>query len=448
MLVVCLGAFITPMMLSAVNVAVPAIAAALRMDAITAGWVPMAYLLASAVFLLPFGRLGDIYGRKKTFLAGMATVTLASVLAAGAPTAAALICYRALQGTGAAMLFGSGIAILSAVYPPAQRGRVLGLSVSSVYLGLTCGPFLGGWVTQQFSWRGVFVFHLPVAALVMVLTAVKLKGEWRAASGEKFDAAGALIYGAALIALTGGLSTLDAASGPPLAGAGVLGLALFCRYEKGREHPLFNVSLFLGNQVFTYSCIAALIMYSATFSITFLMSLYLQNLRGLTPQAAGLIMLVQPLMMALFSPLAGRMSDRHEPRWLASAGMGLTALSLAALAVAGAAAPLAGVVAALLTIGLGFALFSAPNINAIMSSVAKQHLGAASGTVATMRVVGQMFSMAIVTLVFALALGPVQISPEQHGRLLTGISASFTVASLLCLAGAYFSLKRGRLRDS
>ena len=444
--IVCLGAFITPLMLSAVNVAIPTIAEGLQMDAIAASWVPLAYLLSSGVFLLPFGRLGDMYGRKKMFLSGMITVTVASILASFAASPLVLILCRALQGMGAAMLFGTGIAILSSVYPPEKRGKVLGLSVSSVYLGLTCGPFAGGWVTQQFGWRAVFLFHIPVVLLVIVLGLVSLKGEWRGPAGQTFDVFGALIYGATVVALMYGFSILPAAPGFALILLSGIGCAVFFRYEKRLQHPLFNVNLFSGNPVLTYSCVAALILYSSTFSTTFLMSLYLQNIRGFSPQLAGLVMISQPLVMTLCSPLAGRMSDRHEPRLIASSGMGLTAIGLALLAAAGPQTPAGIVVTTLMLVGLGFALFASPNTNAILSSVDSKYLGAASGTVATMRVVGQMLSMGIVTLVFALMLGPVQFSAEQHGRLLASINASFVVASAFCFIGVYFSLKRGNLR--
>lgn len=448
LIVVCLGAFINPLMLSAVNVAIPVIARELRTDAIVTSWIPMAYLLASAAFLLPFGRLGDLRGRKRMFLWGMATLTAASIFAALAPSPLMLLLCRVLQGVGAAMLFGTGIAILSSVFPREKRGRVLGLSVSSIYLGLTCGPFLGGWITHQFGWRMVFVFHVPVALLVIAMALINLKGkEWRGAAGEPFDLPGALIYGVSISALMCGFSILPAWYGFALIILSGLGLWGFIRYEKNQEHPVFNVKLFFDNRVFTYSCLASLIMYAATFSITFLMSLYLQNIRGLAPQVAGMLMMAQPLMMTLFSPLAGKMSDRREPRLLASSGMGLTALGLATLALATPQTPTMFIVSILIAVGVGFSLFSSPNANAIMSSVEAKHLGAASGSVATMRVLGQVLSMGVVTLTFAVILGPVQIAPEHHDRLLISINASFGVAALLCLAGVYFSIKRGNLRN-
>ena len=446
LIVVCLGAFITPLMLSAVNVAIPVIAPSLAMDAITASWVPLAYLLTSAVFLLPFGRMGDMYGRKKMFLSGMTTITVASLLASSSQSALLLILCRALQGLGAAMLFGTGIAILSSVYPPEQRGKVLGLSVSSVYLGLTCGPFAGGWVTQQFGWRAVFVFHVPVVALVILLALMHLKGEWRGPAGQKFDLPGTFLYAATVIALMYGFSILPQPSGFGLLLLSGIGFVAFHKYEKNLQHPLFNVNLFSGNPALTCSCLAAVLMYSSMFSVTFLMSLYLQNIRGFSPQLAGMFLISQPLVMTLVSPLAGRLSDRYEPRLIASSGMGATALGLALLAGAGAATPAPVLVLNLMLIGLGFSLFASPNTNAILSSVDKKYLGAAAGMVATTRVFGQMSSMGVVTLVFALLLGPVQFTQDLHGPLLNSIKVSLIAGSVLCCFGIYFSLKRGNIR--
>jgi len=443
-----MSAFINPLMLSAVNVAIPAIAEGLQADALTTSWIPMAYLLSSAVFLLPFSRLGDMHGRKKMFVSGMTAVTIASILASTAQSALTLIFYRCLQGMGAAMLFGTGIAILSSVYPLEKRGSVLGLSVSSVYLGLTCGPLFGGWVTQQFGWRSVFIFHVPLAVLVIMLVLINLKGEWRGRGDQTFDIAGTFIYTASIIALIYGFSILPQTSGFILIPVSLLGLVIFFRYERNLKYPLFHVDLFFSNQIFTFSCIASLILYSSTFSITFLLSLYLQNIKALPPQTAGLIMLSQPLVMTLCSPFAGKLSDEIEPRIIASAGMTLTAISLGLFSIADVDTPIYFIIAILLTTGLGFALFASPNTNAIMSSVDKKHLGAASGSVAAMRVIGQMFSMGIVTLIFALSLGPVQITPEQHGKLLGSINTAFLVTSALCFIGIFFSCHRGDLRGT
>lgn len=445
--IVSLSSFITPLMLSGVNVAIPTIAGALDADAVLMSWVPTAYLLASAVFLLPSGKLGDIYGRKKIYLGGMITVTAGSLLCATAQSVETLIVYRIIQGIGAAMLFSNGAAILVSVFPPERRGYVLGFTISAVYFGLTLGPLVGGWCTQYLSWQSVFLVHLPVVLIMIGLTFTMLKGDWVDNSGQNFDLTGSLIYGVGIIALIYGLSILPTIKSVLIIGLGILGLILFVRFERRLVHPVFEVSLFFKNRLFLFSCLAALILYTSSFGLSYLMSLHLQYIKGYGPQASGAIIMSQPVVMALFSPLAGRLSDHYEPRHLSSAGMLIMVTSFLALASITPETSITLIVACLLLTGSGFALFSSPNVNAIMSAVDRKHLGIASGTTSTIRVIGQMFSMAIVTLVFALVMGPVQITPEHFSALEKSIKTCFLISAGLCAAGIYFSLSRGNLRQ-
>ena len=189
-----------------------------------------------------------------------------------------------------------------------------------------------------------------------------------------------------------------------------------------------------------------MIHYAATFAITFLISLYLQYIKGLSPQTAGMIIVAQPIMMAIFSPLAGKWSDRIEPRKIASFGMGLTALGLFLLAWIGKDTSLIYITSTLLLLGFGFAMFSSPNMNAIMSCVEKRYLGIASGTVATMRLIGQMGSMAIVMVMFAIVIGHVEIVPENYSQFIQCVNLSFSIFVCLCIIGMFFSLFRGELR--
>jgi MFS family permease len=324
---------------------------------------------------------------------------------------------------------------------------VLGITVAAVYSGLSCGPLVGGWLTQTFSWRSVFLVPAPFGIGLILVTLWKLKGEWAGARGEPFDFTGALIYALAIIALMCGVSILPDPWGGVLVLAGAGGLAAFAGWELRVAHPVFEVRLFGRNRVFAFSCLAALIHYGATFGVTFLMSLLLQYIKGLSPQQAGLVLIAQPVMMALFSPLAGRLSDRVEPRLLASAGMGITALALLLLTRVGAGTGMGFIVAGLMTLGFGFALFSSPNMNAIMSSVEKRYYGVASGSVATMRLLGQMFSLGTVTLVFALVIGRVPITPALHPAFLASVRYALFVFFGLCLCGIYFSFSRGELRN-
>jgi EmrB/QacA subfamily drug resistance transporter len=446
LLIASLSSFLTPFMLSSVNLALPAIASHFQADAVLLSWVATSYLVAAAVSLVPVGKLADIHGRKKVFIWGMLLFTLTSLLSGLAGSVAALILFRVLQGVGIAMIFATGIAIVTSVFPLAERGRVLGITVAAVYSGLACGPFFGGWLTQALSWRSVFLIHAPLGLGLILVTLGKLKGEWTGARGERFDVAGSLIYALAIILLMGGMSVLPAVWGGLLMLAGGGGLAAFAWWELRTPHPVFEVRLFARNRVFAFSCLAALIHYGATFGVTFLMSLFLQYIKDLSPQQAGLVLIAQPLMMALFSPLAGKLSDRVEPRVLASTGMGVTALALVLLTRIGAATGLGVIVACLLLLGFGFALFSSPNMNAIMSSVEKRYYGVASGSVATMRLLGQMLSLGIVTLMFALMIGRVPITPERHPAFLISVRYALFIFVGLCLGGIYFSFSRGKLR--
>ncbi|MCC7412497.1 MAG: MFS transporter [Gammaproteobacteria bacterium] len=445
LVVVCLSSFITPLMLSSVNVAVPAIADGLRADAVATSWIATAYLLASSVFLLPFGRLADMHGRKRFFLAGMIVVSVASLLAGTAGSIEVLLAWRALQGVGAAMLFGTGVAILSAVYPRERRGGVIGISASAVYLGLTCGPLFGGWVVHTLGWRYVFVYHVPFTVVAIYLILTRLEGEWADGRGESFDLIGAAIYATAIVTLMYGISRLPAPTAYGLLLLGVLGLAAFVRFERGRTHPVFDVSLFFNNQVFACSCSAALLMYSAVFANSFLMSLYLQNLRGMSANAAGMVLMAQPVVQMVLSPAAGRLSDRFEPRVVASAGAAITVIGLVLLARLDDASTLATVIVSLMTVGLGFGLFSSPNVNAIMSAVEPRQFGLAGGSMATVRVLGQMSSMAVATVVLTLVMGRVQIAPAYHDSLARSISLCFVVAAALAGVGIALSLARGRM---
>ncbi len=448
LLVATLAAFLTPFMGSAVNIALPAIGQEFAMDAILLGWVATAYLLSAAMFLVPCGRLADIYGRKRLFTAGILIYTLSSLLLALSPSSLALIAFRILQGAGSAMIFGTGVAILTSVYPAGERGRVLGFNVAAVYLGLSVGPFLGGFLTQRWGWRSVFLINVPLGALIVLCTLWQLKGEWAGARGERFDLAGSVLYALALSALMYGFSLLPSPVGAWVVLLGVLGGTAFVRWESRAQSPVLDIGLFRGNPAFAFSNLAALINYSATAAVGFLLSLYLQYVKGLSPQDAGLILVSQPLVQALFSPLAGRLSDRLEPRLVASAGMALNALGLAFLVFLHAGTALAPLIANLALLGFGFALFSSPNTNAVMSAVERRAYGVASATLGTMRLTGQMLSLGIVMLIFAVSMGRTQITPTLYPLFLRSARAAFLIFAVLCLGGIFASLARGNIHHN
>jgi EmrB/QacA subfamily drug resistance transporter len=438
-----LASFLAPFMGSSINIALPTIGRQFRADAVTLSWVATGYLLAAAMFLVPFGRLADIIGRKRIFVAGIITYSSSTILSAVAPSIGALIAFRVIEGTGGAMIFGTGIAILTSVFPPKERGRALGINTAATYLGLSLGPVLGGFLTYHLGWRSIFLVNIPLCILIILLVARRLKGEWAEAAGETFDLRGALFYGLALIGVMLGFSRLPHALGTGLLAAGFLLLAGFIAHESRERHPVLHLDLFRTNRVFAFSNVAALINYSATFAVGFFLSLYLQYLNGLDAQTAGFVLIAQPAVMALFSPLAGRLSDRIEPRYVASAGMTLSAAGLFLLTFLHAHHHLGFVVGSLALLGFGFALFSSPNVNAAMGAVDKKFYGVASAALSTMRLVGQMFSMGIAMMIIALYVGRVQITTANEASFLQAVRTGFLVFAALCFIGIFASLARG-----
>ncbi|MFB3852409.1 MAG: MFS transporter [Vicinamibacterales bacterium] len=444
--VATLASFVTPFMGSSVNVALPAIGRELEMDALGLSWVATAYLLTAAVFLVPFGKLADIRGRKAVFRDGILLYTLASLACGLVPSSGWLIAARAVQGLGAAGMFGTNVAILTSVIPPGRRGTALGINVASVYLGLSLGPFLGGILTDHFGWRSIFLLNGPLGLGVVSLVITKLKGEWAGDRNQRFDLAGSMLYGGSLALLMYGFGKLPGAAGAALSGAGAAGLVSFVAWERRVKNPVLDVRLFTGNRLFAMSNLAALINYSATFAVGFLLSLYLQYVRGMSAQAAGTLLVFQPALQAAVSPFAGRLSDKVESRIVASGGMGLIVVGLSLLSFISAATPPWFVAGCLMFLGIGFGLFSSPNTNAVMGAVEPRFYAIASATLATMRLLGQMVSMGLAMLVFALLLGDARVSAETQGDFVDAARVAFGMFAALSVVGALASLVRGKTR--
>ncbi|MBO8179994.1 MAG: MFS transporter [Archaeoglobus sp.] len=436
------ASFLTPFMGSSTNIALPAVGREFQIDAITLGWIATSYLLAAGMFSVPFGRIADIAGRKRVFVFGLLVFSLGSILSSLAPSPESLIAFRVLQGTGGAMIFATSVAILTSVFPPQERGKAIGINTGAVYTGLSVGPIGGGLLTQNLGWRSLFLSSGIIGLFALIVAIMYLKEEWADAKGEKFDYVGSTIYAAMLLFLIYGFSEFSV----PFLLLGIILAAIFVVYENRQEHPVFAVKLLLSNLTFSLSSLAALLNYATTFAVGFLMSLYLQYIKGFDAQTAGFILVSQPVVMALFAPIAGWISDRIEPRVVASAGMAVTTLSLIFFATIDSNTALSNIIAYLMLLGFGIALFSSPNTNAIMSSVERRFYGIASATVATMRLVGQTLSMALVMLVFSLIIGRVKITPEYYGGFIECSKIAFTIFAALCFVGIFASLGRGKIR--
>lgn len=442
LLIAIFASFLVPFLVSAINLALPAMGREFGANAISLGWVVTSAMLASTIFLMPFGRLGDIAGRRRIFLYGIIFFTVASFLIIFSHSMTSLIILRVLQGIASSMIYGTSLAILTSVFPAGERGHAMGISVTSTYFGLSAGPVIGGILTESFGWRSIFVILVLMGLASVYLIVTRMKTEWAEAEGEKFDGKGSVIYGISLFGFIYGFSRLPSTTGWICLFSGILMSVIFVFFEKKIEHPVFDVRYFLKNRVLAFSGLAALINYSATSAISFFVSLYLQYLKGLDAKTAGLIMISQPVAMALLSPLAGKLSDRRNPGVIASAGMALTAVGLILLCLINGSTPNYLIVMMLILMGIGFGLFSSPNSNAIMSSVEKRYLGIASGIVGTMRMIGQMMSMGIAMMLISVYIGKQTINPDTYPGLLSSMRTGFIIFSVLSVFGIFASIAR------
>jgi EmrB/QacA subfamily drug resistance transporter len=453
LLVTSLTSFLTPFMLSATNVALPAIGAEFGMDTIALGWIQMSYLLSSAVVQVPIGRIADIRGRKAVFLLGTVIYTISCIAVPFSTSGLMLIALRLGQGFGGAMVFSTAVAIIMSVFPAGETGKALGINVATVYIGLSLGPPLGGVLTSNFGWRSIFYLSAAAGALVFIMTVASLKGEWAEARGKKFDTAGSILYGVALAAvLVGALALSGNMKGFPLGTPAQVAILIaggalffaFALWELKSPSPVLDVRLFRNNRVFTLSNIAALISYSATYAATFFLSLFLQTVRGFPPEVTGFILLAQPVVQAAISPVAGWLSDRASPRIVASLGIGIDSVGFILLSTTTVETDVLFIMLNLLIIGAGIALFASPNTNAIMTSVQRQHYGTASALVSTMRMLGQVLSMTIAMIIIsALAV------PAQPGdSFVSAMQAAFIVFGVLCAVATVASAARGTTKKA
>ena len=441
--VACLASSLVPFMGSSLNLALPQIAREFELTGIEQSWILTAYLISTAILQVPFGRLADIWGKRNVFITGLCIFAATTFLCGFANSGAALITLRTLQGIGSAMIFCTNIAIVTSVFPPKERGMAMGINVATVYISIAAGPSIGGVITQNMGWEYVFLITAGISVIALTGAVIVMKERWVQSKGEPFDIKGSVIYGLAIMALIYGLTILPGVAGFVLIAISGLLLWLFVRHESNEAYPVFNISLLTKNRTFRMSSAAALINYAATFPIGFLISLYLQEVKGLNAQSAGLILIVQPVIQSVLSPFAGKLSDKIQPRYIASSGMAL--ITVALLITAFFITPESSLVMLMIMLGLlgvGFALFSSPNTNAIMSSVDKKNYSMASATTGTARLVGQTFSMGITTMIISLIIGNQAITPEVSAELMSVIHITFIIFAVICAFGVYTSIVR------
>ena len=402
------GTFMSAANGSVVNAILPVLARDLGTSVAGIEWVSVVYLLVISALLLGVGRLGDLYGHKRLYLAGYLLFVAGALACALSGSAGMLAATRALQGVGAAMLFANSPAILTREFPASQRGRALGAQATFTYLGLTAGPSLGGWMVNAYGWPSVFHVNLPIGALGIALALRSIEDDRPARGGERFDFGGAALFTAGLTALLLALNLGHAWGwGSPriivlFAGAVSL-LAAFVAVEGRSAAPMLDLTLFR-SRIFGASSAGALLNYVCVSAIIFVMPFLLIQGRGLNAAQAGLVLTAQPLVMAVVAPVAGALSDRMGSRPLAAAGMLILALAIASLALLAPTSAPSALAGALALAGLGLGLFTSPNNSALMGSAPPHRQGIAAAVLATSRNVGMVLGVGLAGAVFTTIL--------------------------------------------
>jgi EmrB/QacA subfamily drug resistance transporter len=444
LIIVCAGYLIAPLGMAAVNVAIPALALDLQANAMKVGWLPTIYILSNVAFILPFGKLADNYGRKRVFVAGLLLNAVAAGMCAIATNIDWVLFWRFVQGAAGAMIFGTGIAIITSVTPSHKRGAALGTVAACVYIGLTLAPAVGGWLTQWLGWRSVFYFQIPLIIALLVVIKMKLQGDWKNEKHSSFDWWGSGIFIVFSFTLVYGLSKLPSLLGMVLLSASIVSLIAFIYHQSRSRRPLIRVQMFRESRVFSLSLSTSFLMYGSNFAIIFLFSLYLQYIRGFSPAEAGQILLLQALFMAIVAPIAGKLADRFQPRIIATLGCMIVTVGFIFLIQINLETSAAYIGASLSLIGIGFGLFSTPNNSAIMGAVNEQEVGVASASMNLSRTIGNLVGMSLVNLMMHHYLGDATFTPDQNPALMNTVSLALNMSLSFVLVACVLSAMRGR----
>jgi len=454
-----LGTFMSALDSSIVNISLPAISSYFNITLTTVEWVVLSYLIIISSLLLTFGRLGDLYSHKKIYIVGFAVFTIGSLLCALSPSIILLVIFRALQAIGAGMLMAMGPALITLNTPANKRGRFLGVIGVSVAIALSIGPVLGGFLTSIFGWQSIFLINIPIG-IIAFIWAIKVLPISEQSEKQPFDFAGALILFFALISIIFPLSFIDklGIKNPLLIGffsAGIILMILFVFIELRIKHPMFDISLFK-NRIFLMGNISLLLNFIAQFTVILIIPFYLIEFRGFPASTAGLILLANPVIALMITPLAGYLTDRYDTRYISSSGMFLIATGLFFMGSLNEKSSIMFIILYLAIIGFGIGMFQTPNNYSIMNSVPKNRSGTASSMLATMRNLGMVFGASLSGSLFSyrkIYLTKVFMLKEVSGNDLNvlvfngALRFTFVIGSILAFSAVIISLIRGHYKQ-
>ena len=432
--------FTTPLMATMVNSAIPTIGREFGVGTHDQAWITVSFLLATVCFLLVWARIADIWGKRKVFILGLLIVMTGGLLSSVAPTFYFLLLFRMIMGVGAGAISCTSVALISEVFPRNARGTALGINTAAVYVGSSVGPALGGILTETLGWHSTFYMIVPfcIIALVPILM---FKTEFAVSAGEPFDRVGPVVFGTATVLMTYGMLNIPSWWSFLCIVGGTLLMIAFYRHQKREKYPVLKVSVF-SSRKYTRSVTAAFLNYMSSYSVSFFAVLYLQDVNGWSPSYAGMILLIQPVIQALFTPIMGRMSDKIDGRILPTLGMVFLCIGLTVIILFPTDVSMPMLIFALILLGFGYAMFSAPNTNAVMSSVSGRFYSEAAATLSVMRQTGMLVSMGIASACIALFLGSAHIS-ENVPAFMDAMRTAFVIFVGMSIMGTLLSWYRG-----
>jgi EmrB/QacA subfamily drug resistance transporter len=441
---VAFGLFMIMLDNTVVNVALPSIQRDLKVSVSSLEWVVNAYFLTFAVLMLTGGKLADMLGRRWIFIAGLVVFTLSSLGCGLATNGSTLIAARAVQGVGAAMMNPATLSIITATFPPRQRGMAMGIWVGVSAVALALGPITGGLLAEHANWSWIFFINVPIGALAIVAARVVIKESKDTSRDQRLDLPGLVTSGIALFALTYALIEANSKGWTSveilsLFGVAALGLAAFLALERRQKVPMLDLSLFR-NRTFTGANATMLLVAMSMFGVFFYVSLFVQNVLRYSPVQAGASFLPMTLCIIFFAPVAGKLSDRVGGRWLMSGGMLLVSVSLVLFSLLDASSSFWNLFPALLVGGAGMAMAMTPTTAAAMSSVPVDKAGVGSAVLNSMRQVGGSLGVAIMGAILGSYISVGLGNPGYPSQFVDGFHASLYVAAGIAFAAAVLAL--------
>ncbi len=449
---VAFGLFMIMLDNTIVNVALPSIQRSLHMSISSLEWIVTAYALTFAALLITGGKLGDLYGRKRMFIAGLVVFTLASLACGLAPNAGFLIGARAVQGVGAALMNPATLSIITATFPPKERGQAIGIWAGVSALALAIGPLIGGLIVDNINWHWIFYVNVPVGVVGIIVSRWVIAESRDTSHEQSIDLPGLVTSGGSLLALSYALieGNQHGWGSPEIIGlfvGAVVLLAVFIWLELRQRLPMLDLGLFkIGS--FAGANIVAMLVSLGMFGVFFFISLYVQNVLGYSPTKAGAIFLPMTILIILIAPIAGKLSDRVGSRWLMGAGMAILGVSLLLYQRIGLHTGFWSLLPQLVLGGVGMALTMSPMTSAAMGSVPVDKAGVGSGVLNSFRQVGGSLGIALMGAILLTYQHPTKSKVVAAQQFVNGLHAALLVSAFIAFAAAAVAVFMVRTRPA